>query len=132
MSQAPTGVRRKGKTEAAATCVCLRRRSTNTPQSTHACVLKDRSWLPTVYAAGQVSHADGCSKFFFKSVFFFSFNSSVCSFIAERVCGAQACREWLILGTMQYLANELHLFFLFIPQGHFSQVVSCFELVVQH
>ena len=52
-----TGAQRKVKMEAVATCVYLHHKSTNTPLSTHVCVLRDRSWLLTDCGAGQVSQS---------------------------------------------------------------------------
>lgn len=66
--QVLTGVLRKVKMEAVATCVYLHHKSTSTPQSTPVFVLRDRSWQLTVYAAGLVSHG---AKLFHLYIFFF-------------------------------------------------------------
>lgn len=62
--QVLTGAQRKAKTEAVATCVCLHRRSTNTPPSIPVCVQRDRSWLLMACAADLVSHSGETDLFF--------------------------------------------------------------------
>lgn len=69
--QVLTGVQRKVKMEAVATCVYLHHKSTDTPQSTPVFVLRSRSWQLTVYAAGLVSHA---AKLFHFFIFFSQFS----------------------------------------------------------
>lgn len=71
--QVLTGVQRKVKMEAVATCVYLHHKSTDTPQSTPVFVLRSRSWQLTVYAAGLVSHGAKLFHFYFFSQFSFFF-----------------------------------------------------------
>lgn len=100
--QVLTGVQRKVKTEAVATCVYLHHKSTSTPQSTPVFVLRDRSWQLTVYAAGLVSH--GAKLFYLYIFFFLSYYLSLCALIAH-ICKSQVAYSKLLIIFFLYMYN---------------------------
>lgn len=114
--QVLTGAQRKVPTEAAATCVCPRRKSTNIPPNSPACVQRDRSWLPTAFAAGLVSRSTTAEKLIL--VCFWHTHVQTCP-VTNQICNMQAAfwKIWLF-----------SFFFFFFH----SLNKCCFQLMLNH